>query len=990
MDSKLADLFARKRRAEQEQEQAGPEMPGAAAGRPPSAASAAAAQISPPPADAAPQAAVPASGAALAKLNAENAALRQAAAESTVGPGRLFSRPTPAQLLKAAGPEMPSAAAGGVASPARQQPPSAASAAAAQISPPPADAAPQAAVPACGAALAKLNAENAALRQAAAESTVGPGRLFSRPTPAQLLKGEGGNALAHVPVADLVAPRGVLVQAPSQQNSAIIEAVKVAVPDASGKDGSPGKSSRHHPPEEDDSPKKPARRSKTSSSSTPSLKSPQQSDLAMTPPKAERKRAPAPVIHPDAVQIGRLDPIPEGDEEEWASTSDAETPRDAQSRQAPSTPVQLEDVQIPESEQEDIGGQLDQEDSEFAGVGALQFVSSSSSSARAGSKSTVSGATGKEIDTKSPAQRRKPQVPAPSSSLQQLSLVQLDSQTTKKEIKRAPVPQYASLEEADVAREAEVLRRQGVLDSMDSLPSSDLPLQIEGILRQGIADSKHARYKSSTEDHDSVVGVGQHGHSNSSADMQPGAQLSSWTDFARERAKLLGQAVDDAESAAGSYAKLKLKPGVHDVLLWLRNIGWGQYEDTFAINQIDYDELFVLTDRDLQEMGMKLSSNRLMLINAIAGLKHVFQTERGSLVGATTDTTTKNKYVFIDGHDKREHANAELIADQVNFEQKKGYLTWSDYSGKKWKRGFAVIQGSFLHIFKSSDHVVLKPVLSKQLDGALISSSQHAENCVYVQINSIKVSKDDIYLCAPDEEERDVWLQHLVAASSLQLLKHMITKNVRKSLPPIIIMLDQFHVNKTGPYALPHLEIKLADRNGSVITKFEEVGFRDIVDDVVQPNAKGSISQDLSSQFGRQITIYKRLRQEVGPGAILFFEFKHTSREKSSSGAVTTQYWAYAFVDEMTSGDLKLDLLKRPAVYDPFVLKKGSLPRKDKSFIACTVCIKDEEGVKQIGVKQIDDKRTSVAECSRALCSAIRLKLDSADEVFLLFHYLCS
>jgi hypothetical protein len=796
------------------------------------------------------------------------------------------------------------------------------------------------------------------------------------------LKGEGSNALAHVPVADLVAPRGVLVQAPSQQNTAIIEAVKVAVPDASGKGSSPGKSSRHHPAEEDDSPKKPARRSKTSSSSTPSLKSPQQSDLA-TPPKAEKKRAPAPVIHPDAVQIGRLDPIPEGDEEEWASSSDAETPRDAQSRQAPSTPVQLDDVQIQESGQEDIGGQLDHEDSAFAGVGALQFVRSSSSSARAGSKSTVSRATDKEVDTKSPAQRRKPQVPAPSSSLQQLSLVQLDSQTKKKEAKRAPVPQYASLEEADVAREAEVLRRQAVLDSMDSLPSSDLPLQIEGILRQGIADSKHARYKSLTEDHDS--GVGQHGHPNSSADMQPRAQLSSWTDFARERAKLLGQAVDDAESAGGSYAKLKLKPGVHDVLLWLRNIGWGQYEDTFAINQIDYDELFVLTDGDLQEMGMKLSSNRLMLLNAIAGLKHVFQTERGNLVGATTHTTTKNKSIFIDGHDKREHANAELIADQVNFEQKKGYLTWSDYSGKKWKRGFAVIQGSFLHIFKSSDHVVLKPVLSKQLEGALISSSQNAENCVYVQINSIKVSKDDIYLCAPDEEERDVWLQHLVAASSLQLLKHMITKNVRKSLPPIIIMLDQFHVNKTGPYALPHLEIKLADRNGSVVTKFEDVGFKDMVDDIVQPNAKGSISQDLRSQFGRQITIYKRLRQEVGPGAILFFELKHTSREKSSSGAVTTQYWAYAFVDEMTSGDLKLDLLKRPAVYDPFVLKKGSLPRKDKSFIACTVCIKDEEGVKQMDGKQIDDKRTSVAECSRALCSAIRSKLVSADEVFLVF-----
>ena len=1033
MDSKLAEFFARKRKTEQEQDRssedgaaardagtaqpgpgmpslrrraepaAGPEASGAAGscaspgGREQPPAAALVEQISPRPAHA--TAVVPASGSALAKLNAENAALRQAAAESTVGAGRLFSRPTPAQLLKggdpsgsvpvahvvaphgipvqpATDPSKPSTVikeAAKVAVPktvdeaAHKTIKASAKAEPHEIS----KAGPATAAPVSSVSVSMASLQNQNVQPEAQESTIGAGRLFERPSPAELLR------------------------------------LKLKDNPSAGGSGSPDASTSHRTEEE--SPTKPARRSKMSSN-TASQKATEQSGRVMTPPKAEKKRAPAPAIHPDAVQIGRLDPIAEGDEEEWTSASETETPRE--SRQPPSMKIQLDDVQIQESGQ-GTGGPLDCEDSAFAGVGLLQRAtvesSSSSSRTRTGSASTVRGAIATENDTKLSMQRRKPQVPAPSKSLQQLSFVKLEPQTKKSEAKRTPAPQYESLQEADAAREAEVLRRQGVLDSLDSLPSADLPLQLEGVLKQGIVANKHASQKLSTDDDNS--GLDEHGDPHYKADMEqppppptpcpscpeckgkgcafcPAAakqlkeQLSGWTEFARERTKFLGRAVDDAENAGGSNAKLKLRPGVHDVLLWLRNIGWGQYEDTFAINQIDFDELFVLTDSDLQAMGMKLSSNRLMLLNAIAALKQAFQTDRDGR-GTSSVTTAKNKNVFIAGHDKRENDNAELIADQVNFEQKKGYLTWSDHSGKKWKRGFAVIQGSSLHIFKSSDHVVLKPVVSKQLQGALLSSSLHAENCIYVQVNSIKVSRDDIYLCAPDEEERDIWLQHLVAASSLQFLQHVMTKHVKVSLPPIIIMLDQFHVNKTGPYALPHLEITLADKNGSVVTKFEEVGFTDLEDDVLQPNTKGSISQDLSSRVGRQVTIHKRLRLDVGPGGILFFEFKHTSREKSNSGAIVTQYWAYAFVDEMRGGDLKLDLLKRPAVYDPAVLRKGSLPRKDKSFIAFTAHIKDEEGV-----KQNDDTRSSVEDCSRLLCSAIRSKLGSADEVSLA-RYAC-
>lgn len=43
----------------------------------------------------------PASGASLAKLNLENAALREASADSTVGAGRLFARPTVSTIVGA-------------------------------------------------------------------------------------------------------------------------------------------------------------------------------------------------------------------------------------------------------------------------------------------------------------------------------------------------------------------------------------------------------------------------------------------------------------------------------------------------------------------------------------------------------------------------------------------------------------------------------------------------------------------------------------------------------------------------------------------------------------------------------------------------------------------------------------------------------------------------------------------------------------------------
>jgi hypothetical protein len=80
-----------------------------------------------------------------------------------------------------------------------------------------------------------------------------------------------------------------------------------------------------------------------------------------------------------------------------------------------------------------------------------------------------------------------------------------------------------------------------------------------------------------------------------------------------------GKYADDVDVSKedAKWVNVKLEPGVKEVLIWLRQTGWEQYEEMFAMNQIDYPELFRLTEEDLKDMGMKLGSNRRQLLEQI-------------------------------------------------------------------------------------------------------------------------------------------------------------------------------------------------------------------------------------------------------------------------------------------------------------------------------------------------------------------------------------
>lgn len=55
----------------------------------------------------------------------------------------------------------------------------------------------------------------------------------------------------------------------------------------------------------------------------------------------------------------------------------------------------------------------------------------------------------------------------------------------------------------------------------------------------------------------------------------------------------------------------------NDIKMWLAEVGFIQYTDTFIENAVDYDILPQLTDSDLKELGIAKLGDRKRLLLAI-------------------------------------------------------------------------------------------------------------------------------------------------------------------------------------------------------------------------------------------------------------------------------------------------------------------------------------------------------------------------------------
>src|SRR5215470_7930315 len=62
---------------------------------------------------------------------------------------------------------------------------------------------------------------------------------------------------------------------------------------------------------------------------------------------------------------------------------------------------------------------------------------------------------------------------------------------------------------------------------------------------------------------------------------------------------------------------------MHQIANWLKSLGFLEYVDCFAENDIDFSILHDLTDQDLEKIGVRSLGHRRKLLRAIAGLEHI-------------------------------------------------------------------------------------------------------------------------------------------------------------------------------------------------------------------------------------------------------------------------------------------------------------------------------------------------------------------------------
>ncbi len=563
---------------------------------------------------------------------------------------------------------------------------------------------------------------------------------------------------------------------------------------------------------------------------------------------------------------------------------------------------------------------------------------------------------------------------------------------TKKDVPAAPNSDDSdSLVEIERQRAAMVTLME---EHENVTTTTTLPAELEMRLVQGTKGILGGKESKNLE-RNKATGAGKKGNKHVDDDIDVSAQkvrfadldgglddgeVGIWTQFAQERTKKLGALIDAADKQGSEFVNMQLKTGVHHVLLWLRNTGWGQYEEMFAINQIDYDQLFELTEDDMIEMGMRRPGNRRQMLQAIASLREAWGKQRST--GQVEAAEWELPDVWVAGKaDKHESKNAKVIADTVGFAQKRAYVTWSDSANTEWKRGYAVLQESSLHIFKTSDHAIAgNPIVTRNLQGAIVEPGLVALNSVRVQIKALKASLEDVYLVAESAEEREQWMRQLIAAANLQVLDTVLPNGAKfgakNKQSTALVMVTRVHINNTGPYERLCVAPSLCTAVGAKIAAFEPLP---LPGDKQLPDDGGVIS--LEMEAGSKVLLSRHHREAAGTGANLFLELKYTSRDPFKSGA-QVQYWAYLTLDDLTSGPLQLPLYKKPSVFSAEMLG-STLPAKAKSYIDVMVHTSDEAYVPNMHEAGAGARGqpASVRAAAKMLMKLVRERLADKEQV---------
>ena len=106
----------------------------------------------------------------------------------------------------------------------------------------------------------------------------------------------------------------------------------------------------------------------------------------------------------------------------------------------------------------------------------------------------------------------------------------------------------------------------------------------------------------------------------------------------------------------------------------------------------------------------------------------------GIVISLVCCTMRSSPCVWIGNHTGMVGKIHELLTRLSRHVNIHGFITYQlTGCSEGWRRGYAVVQGSILHIFKSTLHVVGSPVLSWELFCSTCSPSSAAQHCLSIR-----------------------------------------------------------------------------------------------------------------------------------------------------------------------------------------------------------------------------------------------------------------
>jgi SAM domain (Sterile alpha motif) len=93
-----------------------------------------------------------------------------------------------------------------------------------------------------------------------------------------------------------------------------------------------------------------------------------------------------------------------------------------------------------------------------------------------------------------------------------------------------------------------------------------------------------------------------------------------------------------------------------DIVVWLRSLGLGRYEEAFRDNEIDETVLPSLTAEDLKDLGVSIVGHRRKILDAIAALR----TDAGAKV-ASSDAVITPSAPTVSPEDRAERRQVTVM-----------------------------------------------------------------------------------------------------------------------------------------------------------------------------------------------------------------------------------------------------------------------------------------------------------------------------------------